>query len=221
MQYKLDIERIMAERNRTGYGQESIKEEVRARMAMEAFIKECQLTCPEEVAELFESYTRVIWQYQCPGEIYRFYNDETICHGSGGSLVVGADAILASTIKFMRSFPDRRVDFVDIFVEGNEEEGYSFGQSTRFIAANKGWSQYGPPTGKSLSTEEDGYCYSICELRLEKREGRWRVVEEWVVDSEEVFAATMQMSDDDSQKEESQGKLGQEGLMQEKSTDWI
>ncbi len=190
MNLKFNIEQIMEERNKTGFGNESISEEVAARKEMEAFIRNCQLTCPEEVAELFESYTRVIWQYQCPGQIYRLYNDETICHGAGGNKVIGADKIIQGTVSFMRAFPDRRVNFVDIFVEGNEEDGYSFGQSTRFIASNTGWSAYGAPTNKSLSNDQ-GYCYSICELRLEKREGRWRVVEEWVIDSEEVIRETM------------------------------
>lgn len=185
-----NISALMEERNKTGCGNETIEEEVAARKEMEQFINDCKLQLPEEVAELFESYTRVIWQYQCPGYIQKFYCDETICHGSGGKKSIGSDVVIANTISFMRSFPDRRVHFVDIFVEGNEAEGYHFGQSTRFIASNTGWSAYGPPSGKALS-ENDEWCHSICELHLKKVEGRWRVVEEWVIDSEDLFKETM------------------------------
>ena len=50
---------------------------------------------------------------------------------------------------------------------------------------NDGWSQYGPPTGKWLG--KDGLpLYSICELEVRKVNGRWRVVEEWVVEGTEI-----------------------------------
>ncbi|MDF2614489.1 MAG: hypothetical protein K0S71_2275 [Clostridia bacterium] len=190
MNISMHISDLIEKRNETGYGNESIKEEVEARKQMEAFIRDCRLELPEEVAELFESYTRVIWQYQCPGMIHKFYSDETICHGEGGKKCIGSEAVLAGTIAHLRAFPDRRVHFVDIFVEGNEEDGYHFGQATRFIASNTGWSRYGEPTGKSLSRDGE-WCHSICECHLKKVKGRWRVVEEWVVDSQEAIIETM------------------------------
>lgn len=192
MNISMNIEELMQTRNQTGYGSETIQEEVAARKKMEDFISSCRLEFPEEVAELFESYTRVIWQYQCPGMIHKLYCDETICHGEGGRKSKGSEVVVKGTIDFMRSFPDRHVHFVDIFVEGNEEEGYSFGQATRFIASNTGWSKYGPPTGKALSRDGE-WCHSICECKIRKVEGRWRVVEEWVVDSQETFVEAMTM----------------------------
>jgi hypothetical protein len=88
------------------------------------------------------------------------------------------------------AFPDQIVEFVDIFVEGNEEDGYRFGQSTIMRIANTGWSEYGPPTGKSLS-QGDRVFHSICELSLKKLEGRWRVYEEWVVEGSQVWKQTL------------------------------
>ncbi|MBN2222027.1 MAG: hypothetical protein JW708_07410 [Vallitaleaceae bacterium] len=188
------IEKLIFERNQTGGGNETIEEEVRARKEMEEFVKQCRLELPEEVAELFESYTRLIWQYQCPGMIYKFYCDQTIWHGENGKSSVGVEGVLANTLALLRAFPDRKVHFVDIFVEGSPECGYSFGQATRFLGKNTGLSPYGKPTGKSLS--EDGkWCHSICELRIEKRENRWRVVEEWVVDSQETIEETMKFKE--------------------------
>ena len=42
---------------------------------------------------------------------------------------------VAATLSTIRSFPDQTVEFVDIFAEGNEEDGYSFGQCTQFLLA--------------------------------------------------------------------------------------
>jgi len=190
MNISMHISDLIEKRNETGYGNESIAQEVESRKQMEAFVRDCRLELPEEVAELFESYTRIIWQYQCPGIIHKFYSDDTICHGEGGKKSIGSETIVNGTINFLRAFPDRHVNFVDIFVEGNEEDGYSFGQATRFIASNTGFSRYGEPTGKSLSRDGE-WCHSICECHLKKVKGRWRVVEEWVVDSQEAIIETM------------------------------
>lgn len=171
---------------------QSVQGRVESRKTLEAFVKQCRLTFPDEIATLFEDYTRVIWQHQCPGEIHRFYCDETICYGEGGRKTIGVECIVAGTLQFMRAFPERICDFVDIFAQGNEEEGYSFGQATRFNAQNTGYSQYGPPTGKTLQRDGD-YCHSICECKVRKVDGRWRIAEEWVIESSDAIAETLQI----------------------------
>ena len=151
------------------------------------FCRQCKLQFPEEVAELFKAYTEWIWQYKCIGAIYEFYCDSTVVHSCDGDSV-GAEASVAATLSTIRSFPDQTVEFVDIFAEGNEEDGYSFGQCTNFTWRNTGWTAYGPPTGKSLA--EDGKkCFSMCECRVEKVEGRWRITEEWLVRSHDALLA--------------------------------
>ncbi|MDF2614488.1 MAG: hypothetical protein K0S71_2274 [Clostridia bacterium] len=171
--------------------QVNIHTQVSSRKALDDFVTKCKLEFPEEVAQLFENYTRVIWQHKCPGKIHKFYCDETVCYGEGGRKTIGTDEIVAGTLGFMRSFPERICDFVDIFAEGNEEEGYSFGQATRFNAVNTGYSKFGPPTGKSLQRDGE-YCHSICECRVKKVEGRWRIIEEWVIESAEAINETLQ-----------------------------
>jgi len=177
--------------------QVDIHTQVSSRKALDDFVTQCKLEFPEEVAQLFENYTRVIWQHKCPGIIHKFYCDETICYGEGGRKVIGADIIVAGTLGFMRSFPERICDFVDIFAEGNEKDGYSFGQATRFNATNTGYSKFGPPTGKTLQRDGE-YCHSICECRVEKVEGRWRIVEEWVVESSEAINETLQFGPEEN-----------------------
>lgn len=151
----------------------------------EDFVRNCELKLPEEVAELFINYTRWIWEYKCVGAVHKYYCDHTIFHGENGLTLVGADPIVAGSLMSLSAFPDKINDFVDIIVEGNEEDGYSFGQSSRLGNYNVGHSKYGPPTGKWLGVD-DVPLYSICELTLRKIEGRWRVSEEWVVEGTEI-----------------------------------
>ena len=79
-------------------------------------------------------------------------------------------------------------------MEVNEEEGYSFGQSSKLGNINKGYSKYGPGTGKWLGVG-DVPLYSICELTLRKVDGRWRCTEEWVVEGTEVKRMTLNAAD--------------------------
>ena len=79
-------------------------------------------------------------------------------------------------------------------MEGNEEEGYSFGQSSKLGNINKGYSKYGSGTGKWLGVG-DVPLYSICELTLRKVDGRWRCTEEWVVEGTEVKRMTLNAAD--------------------------
>ncbi len=164
------------------------------RREYEDYVRKCCLKVPEEVAELFINYTRWIWEYKCIGAVAKFYNDQTICHTENGGVTVGAEPIIAGSLQSICSYPDKINDFVDIIVEGNEEEGYSFGQSSKLGNINKGYSKYGEPTGKWLGVG-DVPLYSICELTLRKVDGRWRCTEEWVVEGTEVKRMTLNAYD--------------------------
>lgn len=170
-------------------------EEMKIKKEYEEFVENCQLNMPEEVAELFEKYTRLIWQYKCVGRIYDFYCDITTCYGENGRVSKGADGVVAGTLSFLKAFPDRKCVFVDIFAEGDAENGYHFGQTTRFHATNTGYTKYGPPTGKNLENGDE-HCVSICECEVRKVEGRWRIVNEWVVESAEAIAETQQTTEE-------------------------
>lgn len=161
-----------------------------ARRRYDSFVRQCELATPEEVGELFEAYTRLIWQCKEVGRVYDFYSDITTCYGENGRISVGADSVLSGTLSFMRAFPDRRCIFVDIFAEGDPETGYHFGQTTRFHATNTGITKYGPPTGKELEPEGT-FCFSICECEVRKVDGRWRIINEWVVESADAIDETM------------------------------
>ena len=162
------------------------------RRVFEDFVRSCELGLPEEVAELFIDYTRWIWEYKCVGAVSKFYCDQTIFHGENGVLSVGFEPTIASTLSAVCAYPDQKCEFVDIIVEGNEKDGYHFGQSSKMGMKNDGWSPDGPPTGKWLGVD-DVPLYSICELTVRKIDGRWRVAEEWVVEGTEVKRMTQSL----------------------------
>lgn len=153
------------------------------------YVDNCELKTPEEVAALFEHYTKSIWDYKLVGKINDFYCDDITINREGGADLVGATQVFDNTLYLMAAFPDLKLKFIDIFAEGNEEEGYNFGQAIYFDGTNTGYSKYGPPTGKSL-TDED-ICLGLCECRVEKVNGIWKIVEEWVTRSSYAIEETM------------------------------
>lgn len=174
----------------------SAPDQTEKRRKLEEFVRSCGLELPDEVAELFINYTRWIWEYKCVGAVCKFYCDQTIFHGENGFTSVGFEPTIASTLGAVCAYPDQVNEFVDIIVEGNEEDGYHFGQSSIIGLENNGWSQDGPPTGKWLGVG-DVPLYSICELTVKKIDGRWRVAEEWVVEGTEVKRRTQRMTENE------------------------
>lgn len=153
------------------------------------YVNTCQLKTPAEVAQLFEDFTRTLWDFKLVGRIHDFYCDNITIHREGGNALKGSVDVVNDTLQFMAAFPDLKLKFIDIFAEGDEEHGYSFGQAIYFDGTNTGYSKFGPPTGKKLC--EHGLCLGLCECRVEKVDGRWKIVEEWVTRSSELIDGTM------------------------------
>jgi hypothetical protein len=167
-----------------------IKKMLEERDRFDDYVDHCKLETPEEVARLFKEYTYLIWDKKLVGRIYDFYTDDIVINREGGERVVGVDKVFAQTLSFMAAFPNLKFEFLDIFAEGNPEDGYKFGQSLYYVGENTGYSQFGEPSGKSLSTEED-YCLGLCECLVKKINGRWKIVEEWLVRSGDALQESM------------------------------
>ncbi|SKC36200.1 nuclear transport factor 2 family protein [Maledivibacter halophilus] len=167
----------------------SIEKRLEERNKLLEYVDNCELKTPEEVARLFEEYTKLIWDHKLVGKIYDFYCDDAVIHSGNGNDVTGVDNVFAGTLQFISSFPDLKFKFLDIFAEGDEESGYKFVQAVYYDGINTGYSQFGKPTGKPLS--EDDYCMSVCECLVKKVNGRWKIVEEWLVRSSESLENTM------------------------------
>ena len=53
----------------------STKDIVDERRRLEDIVDHCKFETPEQVTELFEAYTHLIWKYKQVGRIYDFYYD--------------------------------------------------------------------------------------------------------------------------------------------------
>lgn len=168
---------------------------IQERQKRESYIDQCRLETPLEVANLFMEYTKVIWNHKMVGRIYDIYCDDCVIHREGGVDIRGIQSVFAGTLAFMASFPDLEFVFIDIFSEGNPEEGYRFGQAIYYEGTNTGYSSFGPPSGKQLTEEIP--CIALCECLVKQVNGRWKIVEEWLVRSNMAIEETLTAGDND------------------------
>ena len=150
------------------------------RRKIEEYVYSCMLQTPEEVARLYKEYTLLIWDYKMVGAISQFYDESTVIHRIGEhNDRQGVAETIAATMSELAAYPDLVTNFVEIFAEGNAEDGYYFAQVTYDEGTNTGFSEDGPPTGHRLT--ERGPCLSFCQCRVQKCDGRWKIAEEWLV----------------------------------------
>ncbi|GAA0182580.1 ester cyclase [Clostridium sediminicola] len=166
------------------------KERFAERDAYLDYLNNCKLETPDEVAELFRALTKVIWDYKLIGKICDFYGDNVIIYREGGLDMVGVQDVFNDTLAYISAYPDLIFEFLDIYCDGNNEEGYRFGQVVEFKGTNLGYSKYGPPTGKSLVKDGHG-TLDICECFIKFVDGRWRMHTEWGTRSEKANAEVL------------------------------
>ena len=154
----------------------STKDIVDERRRLEYIVDHCKFETPEQVTELFEAYTHLIWKYKQVGRIYDFYYDGMMIHREGNNDLIGVDQVVKDTLACLAAFPDMEFKFYDIHGTGNPEEGFRFGQAVYFKGTFLGVSKYGQGTGAAFAPDE---CVEICECLVKRVDGKWRVVEEW------------------------------------------
>lgn len=162
------------------------KEKLAERKALEAFYYNCKLETPEEVAKLFDVYTRLIWEYHQTGLCYDYYCDTTWTRLEGtGAWIGGHDALEVETLPAIGPKKNRKCNFKQIFCVGDPENGYHFGQVTSPCGefAKEGAIATGRGDGSVTSVDE---VYTLCECYVKKVEGRWVITDEWVVSGQEV-----------------------------------
>ena len=149
---------------------------VKERKRLEYIVYNCKFETPQQITELFEAYTHLIWKYKQVGRIYDFYYDGMMIHREGGNDLIGVDKVVQDTLACLAAFPDMEFKFYDIHGVGNPEDGFRFGQAVYFMGTFNGVSKYGLGTGAAFEPHE---CVDICECLVKKVDGKWRVVEEW------------------------------------------
>ncbi len=163
------------------------KEVLAERRALEEYYYNCKLETPEEAAKQFEVYTRLIWEFHQAGLCYDYYCDHTVTHLEGvGTWVGGKDALEVETLPTFSLYPSKKCNFKEIYAVGDPEHGYHFGQitSNSGVVSRGGASADGLGDG-SVFHEDSAYC--LCECYVEKVEGRWCIVKEFVINGQDAL----------------------------------
>ena len=149
---------------------------IQERKQLEEIVAGCKFESAEEVAQLFQAYTHLIWKHKQVGRIYDFYYDGMRIHREGGNDLIGVDKVVQDTLACLAAFPDMEFQFYTIHGTGNQEDGYRFGQAVYFTGTFLGVGPYGLGTGASFQPHE---CVDLCECLVKKIDGKWRGAEEW------------------------------------------
>ena len=170
------------EQRSEGGNMRTTSEDIRRRKEMEAYVDNCELLTPEEVARLFEEYTHLIWDDFLIGRIYDFYDDDIVMNHANGVTVQGLANVFSGTLSAiadkMQNRPGYKGVFVDIFAEGDPENGY------RFLQATTGYDSYAeeyPVTEGRVVDDSRNGAIGMCECLVKKVDGRWQIVQEWLV----------------------------------------
>ena len=113
--------------------------------------------------------THEIWEEKGIGKLYDYYANTIHLHTSSGT-TYGREAVFAATIEALAAYPDRRLYGDDVIWGGNDVDGLYSSHRLRHEGTNRGWSLYGPPTGKRVSYWSIADCFCM----------RNQVVEEWI-----------------------------------------
>jgi hypothetical protein len=135
---------------------------------------------PTDVEQFFIAYTHLIWDHKMIGMIYDYYVDDIVLHAEDGQDVVGVEAVVKNTTIKLNALPDYQTTFSEIFAIGNEENGYRFVQVTTGRGTSLGPSSFGPATGKTFAPDN---IMNMCECLVKKNNGKWKIVEEWILGS--------------------------------------
>ena len=113
--------------------------------------------------------THEIWEEKGIGKLYDYYANTIHLHTSNGT-IYGREAVFAATIEALAAYPDRRLYGDEVIWGGNDVDGLYSSHRLRHEGTNRGWSLYGPPTGKRISYWSIADCF--CKQNM--------VVEEWI-----------------------------------------
>ena len=152
--------------------------ETRAQEAkrLRAIVDKPDFKTPADVEEFFVAYTKCIWDHKMVGLIYDHYTDETVIHGENGVDIAGIGPVVFHTLERLVTVPDIKVQFIGIWAHKVSEDEFKFIQITHPEGSFTGPSHYGAPTGAKLGYDN---FMNMCECRVRKVKGTWKIVEEW------------------------------------------
>ena len=117
--------------------------------------------------------THEIWEEKGIGKLYDYYATTVAMHTSSGTQY-GREAVFAGTIQSMAAFPDRRLYGDEVIWGRYDVDSLYSSHRITHEGTNRGWTVYGPPTGKRVKYGAIADCH--CRRNM--------VVEEWLVRDE-------------------------------------
>ena len=117
--------------------------------------------------------THEIWEEKGVGKLYDYYANTIHFHTANGT-IYGREAVFAATLEALAAYPDRRLYGDEVVWGGDDQVGLYSSHRLRHEGTNRGWSQYGPPTGKRVNYAAIADCLCLRNM----------VIEEWVVRDE-------------------------------------
>ena len=124
---------------------------------------------PEQVTEALHEHFYVDWESTSNGKTFR-----------------GMHALESLVTSTRNAFPDLKIHITDVVCVGNDIDGYKTIMPDVLVGTHLGPSAlFGPPTGKTATWSGMAFCY------VQKVDGRWQYVAEWVVHDE--LSAAMQL----------------------------
>ena len=138
----------------------------------EDVIANCKYEKPQDIADLFEAYTMLIWKHKQVGRVYDFYFDGLKEERDGGDNLEGSDHVVLDTLRALARTPDLNVVFEEIHCIGNPKDGFRFGQVVWNDATTvDGVGPDGPGSGLGYEDRED---LEMCECWIRKIDGKYR-----------------------------------------------
>lgn len=123
-----------------------------------------------DIIDYIVRITHKIWEEGNVGLIYDYYRHNSQVMDDY-AVIHGREIIVENTLMAVNAYPDARGFADEIIWAGDEEVGFHTSHRAHIVSHNTGFSQYGPPTNKSLSYWVIADC-----LSLENE-----IYEEWVL----------------------------------------
>lgn len=121
-----------------------------------------------DIVDYIVRITEEIWRGGAIGRIRETYEADCFVRGSS-SVLRSAEAVIAATVSSLETYPDQVTEHVNIAWRGDEDAGFYTSHLGLSTATNLGASEFGPATGKRVSS----YFVADCISRHNKIHTEW------------------------------------------------
>ncbi len=125
----------------------------------------------ETILEYFKLYTQLIYNYKWVGSTYDIYAADITIRRESGWMLSGAEAVRADVMQLLAAFPDLELVMMDAFVV-KVDDGFRLWRRFYLDGTNRGYSKFGPPTGKSLENKK---AQGMAMSSVQYIDGKWRI----------------------------------------------